>query len=185
MKSQKYALEIANTIGDFISTYQQNDRKELRVLIDSIRTSKKVFLLGAGRSGLVSKFFGMRLMHLGIQVHLWGDCTTPRVEAEDLVIAISASGETSTVLAAMQKAALEGAMLATITHAKPSAIANLCDLVIHLPKPEKEKLSLNSLPLGSLFELSSLLLMEGMIAEMMQENSIHEDRLRQRHNILE
>lgn len=185
MRPQKHALEIANTIRDFISTYYQNDRKELKYFIDAVRTSRKVFLLGAGRSGLVSKFFGMRLMHLGIQVHLWGDCTTPRVQAEDLVIAISASGETSTVFAAMQKAALEGATLATITQSRPSPIANLCDLVIDLPKPEKEAPLINSLPLGSLFELSSLLLLEGMIAEMMDENSIHEDRLRQRHNILE
>lgn len=185
MKPQKHALEIANTIRDFIATYHQNDRKELRDFTEAIRTSRKIFLLGAGRSGLVSKFFGMRLMHLGIQVHLWGDCTTPRVETEDLVIAISASGETSTVFAAMQKAALEGATLATITQTRSSPIANMCDLVIDLPKPEKETTLINSLPLGSLFELSSLLLLEGMIAEMIHEHSIHEDRLRQRHNILE
>ena len=61
----------------------------------------------------------------------------------------------------------------------------MCDLVIDLPKPEKETTLINSLPLGSLFELSSLLLLEGMIAEMIHEHSIDEDRLRQRHNILE
>ncbi|MFZ9462399.1 MAG: SIS domain-containing protein [Synechococcaceae bacterium WB4_1_0192] len=185
MKSPEHALEIANAIWNFISIYHQNDHQELKDFIVAIRSSRKVFLLGAGRSGLVSKFFGMRLMHLGIQVHLWGDCTTPRVEAEDLVIAISASGETPTVFTGMQRAAQEGATLASITQAKSSSIANICDLVIDLPKPRKETRSINSLPLGSLFELSSLLLLEGMIAEMMHDHAIHEDSLRQRHNILE
>jgi 6-phospho 3-hexuloisomerase len=185
MEPQEHALKIVNTIGDFIATCNQNNHKEFGDLIEAIRTSRKIFLLGAGRSGLVSKFFGMRLMHLGIQVHLWGDCTTPRVETDDLVIAISASGETSTVFAAMQKAALEGATLAIITQTRMSPIANLCDLVIDLPKPEKETTLIYSLPLGSLFELSSLLLLEGIIAGMMHEDSIPEDKLRQRHNILE
>ena len=53
--------------------------------------------MGAGRSGLAAKAFAMRLMHLGFNVYLVGETTTPAVQPDDLVIAVSGSGETPSI----------------------------------------------------------------------------------------
>ena len=41
--------------------------------------------------------FAMRLMHLGFVVYVIGDVTTPSINEDDCLIAISGSGETRTV----------------------------------------------------------------------------------------
>ena len=71
-----------------------------------IMASKRIFIVGMGRSGLVGKFFGMRLMHLGKTVYIVGETNTPSIADGDLLIAVSGSGSTSYVLhvAAVAKA---------------------------------------------------------------------------------
>ncbi len=73
------------------------DRKNIKLMIQKILESKRIFLMGAGRSGLVAKAFAMRLMHLGFSVYVVGETTTPAVRPEDVVIAISGSGETHSI----------------------------------------------------------------------------------------
>jgi len=53
--------------------------------------------MGAGRSGLAAKAFAMRLMHLGFNVYVVGETTTPAVGPEDLVIGVSGFRETPSI----------------------------------------------------------------------------------------
>jgi 6-phospho-3-hexuloisomerase len=72
----------------------------MRLIIENIEQiieGNQVFVMGAGRSGLVAKAFAMRLMHLGLSVYVVGETTTPAVLPQDIVIAISGSGETRTI----------------------------------------------------------------------------------------
>lgn len=63
-------------------------------MIEEIRNSDRIFVVGTGRSELVGKAFAMRLMHLGFNVHVVGEVTTPAIRDKDCLIAISGSGET-------------------------------------------------------------------------------------------
>jgi 6-phospho-3-hexuloisomerase len=53
-------------------------------LIDIINKSKHIFVTGAGRSGLVSRFFAMRLVNCGCTVSMVGEIVTPSIQSGDL-----------------------------------------------------------------------------------------------------
>jgi 6-phospho-3-hexuloisomerase len=48
--------------------------------------------------------FAMRLMHIGFQVHVAGDVTTPAIRGGNLLIIGSGSGETSGLVSMAAKA---------------------------------------------------------------------------------
>ena len=61
--------------------------------MDAILRAPRIFCIGAGREGLATRAFAMRLMHLGKPVHWIWDDTTPAIGPGDLLIATSGSGE--------------------------------------------------------------------------------------------
>ena len=102
MKSTKKECEATivsmNLIADHIKKVALKlDTGSVTLLVNGIIDSKTIFLMGAGRSGLAAKAFAMRLMHLGFDVYVVGETTTPAVQPDDLVIAVSGSGETPSI----------------------------------------------------------------------------------------
>ena len=148
---------------------------------------KRVFITGAGRSGLVGKLFAMRLMHIGKSVYISGDVTTPKITAHDLLLAITGSGSTSTVVAKAKIAKSVGAMVFAITSQKSSTIEMYSSKLMRFNMRSKEsKQSIdNIMPLGTAFELSVLLTLETIIANLMQKLHIDENYLRDHHTNLE
>ncbi len=45
--------------------------------IDELLSAKRIYVMGAGRSGLIAKAFAMRLMHLGMHSYVVGETITP------------------------------------------------------------------------------------------------------------
>ena len=56
-------------------------------LIEAIVAAKRIVVFGLGREGLQMRGFAMRLFHMGRDVAVWGDMTTPALGAGDLFIA--------------------------------------------------------------------------------------------------
>src|SRR4028119_2423993 len=73
-------------------------------LAQKIMDVERIFVIGEGRSGLAIRMTAMRLMHLGCQVYVVGETTTPSIQSTDLLIACSGSGSTETVRAIAAKA---------------------------------------------------------------------------------
>ncbi len=107
--------------------------------VEKLCATKRVFLAGAGRSGLLMQCFGMRLMHAGLMVHLVGDATTPSIGADDLLWITSGSGTTATMVALAEKALKADASLAVLTYTEDSLLAKLVresgGVVLVLPVP--------------------------------------------------
>ena len=101
----KHALEVIDRI----------DEEQVDKMIQVISKSKSVFIVGSGRSELIGMAFAMRLMHLGFVVYVIGDVTTPAINKDDCLIAISGSGETRTVTIAAETASESGASVIGIT----------------------------------------------------------------------
>ena len=78
--------------------------------------SSRIFVAGAGRSGLCMRAFGMRLMHLGKTVYVVGETTTPSIAATDLLILGSGSGRTASLLAMAEQAQRRGAQNPALHH---------------------------------------------------------------------
>jgi len=169
------------------------NEEEIKEFIDNIVKSKNIFIVGAGRSGLVGRAFAMRLMHLGFNVYVIGETITPSVKKDDLLIAISGSGRTSSTLSVVETAKEMGIRIISVTSHKDSPIAKLSDVVVKIPGTEEIKSSYNYVssqltgehepltPLGSMFELSTMLFLDSLIAKLMSILKKREKDLRERH----
>lgn len=124
----------------------------------------RIFIAGEGRSGLAIQMTAMRLMHLGLEVHVVGEVTAPSIESRDLLIVCSGSGSTHGAVDVARTAKKIGAKIVTITTQKESALGNLADLVIQLDAATKKEISNSSSKqfAGSLFEQSTLLLFDAL-----------------------
>ena len=177
------------------------DRGEVETLLESLMDTrargKKVLVVGAGRSGLVGKAFAMRLMHLGFQVYVLGETINPNVGEGDLVIVISGSGKTTVPLAAAQMAESLHAKVVAITSQEESPLARTADLVVDMPgrediaaeneyhirqlKGQHESLA----PMGTMFEDTTMIFLDSIIAELMNRLGLSEDAMRERHATIE
>ena len=160
---------------------------------------RKIFVHGAGRSGLVGRSFAMRLMHIGFNVYVVGETITPRVEEGDMFIAISGSGRTLNVVNAAKVAKEEAkAYVVAITSNPNSPLAETADLVIVIPGRTKEQALVGDYyirqitgkhytrtPLGTLFETSTLIFLDGVIAALMDALGLTEEHLAKRHANIE
>ncbi len=161
-----------------------NPEKSEAGLIKAINSAKSVFVLGAGRSGLIAKSFAMRLMQAKINCFAVGETITPSIKKGDLLIALSGSGETKTVNDIAFEALQSGAKVAAITADNKSGLAKNASLVILL-KAKTKKGGKSIQPLGSLFEQSAFIFLEGVVLGLMKKNKISEKSMTKKHASLE
>ena len=183
-------LKFLDVISDQIENLKKSiDMRQVAEFMDAIERARKIFVMGAGRSGFVARAFAMRLMHLGYDVYVVGETVTPRIGKEDLLITISGSGETTSVVNISRKAKEEiGSMLAAITQNKNSTLAKMSDVVVLLngkSKHQKDDVLSSIAPLGTMFELTALIFLDGLIAELMSIKNLTEKDLERRHAVLE
>lgn len=177
------------------------DMKSVEKLLKSLLGSKdkKIFTVGMGRSGFVARAFALRLMNLGFNVYFLGETITPAAEKGDLLIAISGTGTTKMVLTASAAARDIGARVIAITSFPESPLGKLADLVVEVkgrtkagtPK-EKDYLTRQIMgvgepltPLGSIFEINSMVFLDSLIVELMHRLGSTEADMKRRHATLE
>ena len=116
-------------IGGVIQSIEDS---EIEKMIDILLSHKdhKTLLLGSGRSGFVGRAFALRLMHLGFNVYVSGETITPALTGDDLVVALSGSGTTTTVVA-QAEVAIARALEEVVAEKGPTivAVANLLALI--------------------------------------------------------
>ncbi len=177
-ESYKYIIsKIDESLG-------QVDREKVDEMLTKLVHAQKIFVFGVGRSGLVAKAFAMRLIHLGLKVYVIGETITPYVEENDVVVAISGSGETSSVIRAVKIVNKIRAFLICITSMPESTLAQMSNISILLrPMTDGKKKELA--PLGTLFEDSAGILLDSIIAELMARKKETESSMSARHATLE
>ncbi|MEE8402671.1 MAG: 6-phospho-3-hexuloisomerase [Candidatus Hydrothermarchaeaceae archaeon] len=173
------------------------EKGDVESLVERVLNVENVFVYGAGRSGLVARAFAMRLMHLGINVHIVGGVVTPAIGKGDLVLLISGSGESTSVVNSAKIAKNAGADVSLITSYPDSSIGKIADYTVTIEgrtKLEGEKdFLLRQMkgehyalaPLGTLFEVSVLVFLDSFIVELMDRLNITEDDMRVRHATIE
>lgn len=164
------------------------DLTQIEEMIKTIEAAKNIFVMGAGRSGFIAKAFAMRLMHLGYGVYVVGETVTPRIGKDDILIAISGSGETTSVVSISRKAKeIIGSKLVAVTRNEDSTLAKMSDVVVLLKanvNTQNEELT-RIAPLGTMFELTAMIFLDGLIAELMGFKELTEKDLKERHAVLE
>lgn len=100
---------------DLHQAMAQIDGAALARLEQAIADANAIFVFGAGRSLLMLKAVAMRLMHIGLEVHVVGDVVTPALQKGDLLLLASASGETASLVNVATKAQQLGGTVALLT----------------------------------------------------------------------
>ena len=95
--------------------------------------ARRTFVSGAGRSGLVARSFGMRLMHAGFPTFIPGETITPAADKGDLLVAISCTGRTGITDYIARRARQLGADVAVITAEADSPLTVDADTVLVIP----------------------------------------------------
>ena len=180
---------LSSIIDKIISKTSQNLKKinleEPETLIKAIKSSKRIFNIGQGRSALIAENFAIRLLQLGFSVSVVSehalDIAPPVGGNGDLVIAISGSGETKEVLTYCKIAKKKGAQVAVVTSFRDSSLAKIANYVVIVEgrskrwkyktfierelSGEAEAVSIE----GALFEISTMILIEAIVQYIQEE----------------
>ncbi|GAA1001942.1 6-phospho-3-hexuloisomerase [Subtercola frigoramans] len=165
----------------------ENTSTPLERVADLIEGSSRVFVLGAGRSGLALQMTAMRLMHLGLEVHVVGEVTAPAIGANDLLLTASGSGATGGIVRAANVAVVAGAQVAVITTADDSPLAQYASAVIVVPAAAKldRTGSASAQYAGSLFEQAVVVLGDALFDSLWKRSGQSADELWPRHANIE
>ena len=189
---------IKAVLDNIKSAEEYLDEKAIDEFEDIIIGSKNIFVTGAGRSGLAAKAFAMRLMHLGLSAYVVGETISPAIYADDCIIAISGSGETNTIVSAAKIAKNRGSKVLALTSYPESTLGQLADAYILVKGRTKKEVddenyikrqihgNYTSLtPLGTAFELTTLVFLDAIVSELMEKMEQTESDLKARHTVLE
>ena len=170
--SIKAILENIESAQEFL------DEKTVDEFENIIISSNNIFVTGAGRSGLAAKAFAMRLMHLGLSSYV--------------------VGETNTIVSAAKIAKTRGSKVLAVTSYPESTLGQLADGYIFVKGRTKKEVddenymkrqihgNYTSLtPLGTAFELTTLVFLDAIVSELMEKMEQTESDLKARHTVLE
>ena len=180
---------IANTISD----------EDVRKFITELLNAKRIYVIGAGRSGLVAKAFAMRLMHLGLQAYVVGETITPALNKGDLMVIFSGSGRTKIVADLAETAKEIGGRICLITSNADSRIGKIADCIViiehHRDTVEDDAVEFeirqmmgdhkSFAPLGTLFETVSMIFADAVVSRLMEITKTDENALKNRHTNIE
>ena len=124
-------------------TYQMVNVSVLSQAVEEICAGRRIHLFGVGASGLLAMDFLYKSSRIGIPAFYHADVHTNLATAallgpEDIVIAISYSGETLDTVLAAEAARERGSKVIAITQANRNTLSRLADYPLYIPGEEPE-----------------------------------------------
>jgi 6-phospho-3-hexuloisomerase len=181
------------------STANHLQDEEIDAFIKEILAADRIYVMGAGRSGLVAKAFAMRLMHIGFTAFVVGETITPAMRQNDLLVIFSGSGRTKTIADIAETAEEIGGRIALITSNRDSRIGKIADAMVIIEnqrdeiRDETAEFEVRQMtgehksfaPLGTLFETASMVFADACISQLMEVSMVDENELKNRHANIE
>lgn len=128
---------------DFIQNYSQVmndtaalfDEENISAAVDAVFRAKRIHLAGFASSGIVAQDFQVKLYRMGFNAFYSPDQELAKMysallEADDVLIAVSFSGENASVCSEAKIAREHGAMVIGITNYPKSPLGELCDRLL-------------------------------------------------------
>ncbi len=160
----------------------------VRNLLELIKKTPRIFLFGAGREGLATRTFAMRLMHLGKQAFWVWDDTTPSIGEGDLMICACGSADVGHENYMTQLAKEQGCTLALVTPSDQGHILQIADLVVNLPaaayKAQGDFVISEQL-MGNLFEQALFIFFDVIVMMLREELNVSKEEMIGRHRNIE
>ena len=177
-----------SALNDAAHVVERLDAQSFESFARAIAAAKRIALHGLGREGLQMKGLAMRLFHLGLDAHVVGEMTTPPVVVGDLLICSAGPGDFASIAVLTRIAKDAGATIAIVTAQPTSNLAKNADHVLHIPaQTMADDLGAKTsvLPMGSLFELSQMLVFELLVLRLREIKGKTAAAMRARHTNLE
>lgn len=191
-------IQIVDYVSKAIELISDSEKDSMiDLLLNARKEGRRIFVVGAGRSGLVAKAFAMRLTHMGFDVYVIGETITPPMRRDDILLAVSGSGRTKTVVAVAETARSIGARVVAITTYPDSPLGRVSDLVVRIPGRTKLAVEEDYIvrqvrglheplaPLGTLFEVTTMIFLDGVVVELMHKLGITEEEMKEKHANIE
>ncbi len=176
-------------LDELSSVFKKIDEDKVNEAIEIISSSNKIVVFAGGREKLQIMGFAMRLFHMGLNIAVEGDMTTPPVGKGDLLIVSVGTGYISTALALMEVAKKSGASILMITAQPSGRCSEFADFILKLPAQtmadDQGERKSSVLPMGSLFEGSLFILFEIMVLKLIDKLKIDSEFMRSNHTNLE
>jgi len=172
--------KIKNLIKQFLESSNDIisglDSKVIENFAEQLKKAKRVYTVGVGSLSLLAKGFTTKLTYLGYETYFIGETLMPSPSKNDLLIAISESGEADYTVKAARIAKNLGATVVAITSCPQSTLGKLADLNIEIkwkekiPKEElKEREGKLLTPNSSLFEIVTLMILNAVMSELVNK----------------
>ncbi len=175
-------------LAELGAVFDRLDERRVDDAVAVIAAARRIALYGVGREGLQIKGLAMRLFHLGLQVSVVGDMTTPPLGKDDLLIVSAGPGYLSTVQSLIDTASAAGARTLCVTAQPEGQCPASADHVLTIPAQTMADDSgpdLSILPMGSLFEGAQFVLFEIMVLKLRDRLGIEAEDMRRNHTNLE
>ena len=162
------------------------DPVQMSVFFNEMLSAKRIYVAGAGRSGLIAKAFALRMMHLGYESYVVGETITPSFQAGDTIVIFSGSGDTQSIVSIAETARNLKGKVCVITAMPDSRIGKLADYIVNLGDPtgtyrhDKNSFEVRQLtgkyrsvtsafaPFGTMFETLALVFSDAVISSLME-----------------
>ena len=167
MKTIETIIQEINQVMELV------DETELEQALPLFQKNKRIFVIGAGRSGFQAKGFVM------------GETITPSIQKGDTWVAISGSGTTKGIVSDTETAKKMGLDIVVLTSAKESPLAKLADKVIVVPGATKTGAGVKSVQLlSSLFDQTVHITLDALTLKLAQrDQTSNEDALHEHVNV--
>lgn len=180
--------KIDNILKEISIVLSSVNDSEIQNFIESLIKAKKIVVCGAGRVGMATRGFGMRLGHLGLKAYTLGDSTVPSIGKDDVFLVSSGSGETQTIYDLAVIAKNNKATILLVTGNPDSRIGKIADKVVVIKAPSKTKPIDNFTsiqPMTTLNEQCLGIFYDAVVLEMMKKMNETHDTMWKRHSNLE
>lgn len=177
---------IQTVLGEVSAVMNQVNEHQLEEVEAIIQKDRRIFVLGAGRSGLMIKGFAMRLMHIGYTVFVIGETITPSIAKGDVLIAVSGSGTTGSVIEPAEKAAHSGVHVIGVTSNAKSPLAALGEATLIVPGATKAGDGVASIQLlSTLFDQSVHITLDIVALMLSQRDHVSNESAKATHSNME
>lgn len=161
------------------------DKTETSAFFQRMLSAQRVYVAGAGRSGLIARAFAMRMLHLGFDVYVVGETITPALQPGDTLVVFSGSGETHSMVTFSGTVKELGGTICLITASSESTMSRIADCVVNLGDltgyyqgdtstfeerqvtGQYRSVSAAFAPLGTMFETLALIFSDAVISALM------------------
>ncbi|HSA38424.1 MAG TPA: SIS domain-containing protein [Methanoregula sp.] len=162
------------------------DNAQTSAFFQRILSAERVYVAGAGRSGLIARAFAMRLLHLGFDVYVVGETVTPAMQPGDTFVVFSGSGETHSMATFSKTVKNLGGFVCLITASPDSTMSRIADCIVNLGdltgyyRGDMSSFEVRQMtgqyrsvasafaPLGTMFETLALIFSDAVISALME-----------------